>query len=617
MKASLGLLILGLAIFGHSHGMEIQGFLNAGLKPASGSANGFKTAKYIQYTSIYKATNFDDAHTECAKVGATLMPIGKLRYFKPTFENIKDVAWKEYGWFRICARKTATGWEEKHPNGTFIPLVSSNFPNVNNTIGTLGSSLVWHPAYPNDLYIVKDSISTSGNYWLMPLCYKPKPEIQVCETTKQSCCDNGDCINGQCSCYAGFWAPKNCCCKEFKVTLSLGVANTAVAITIDGVVNNLVTDANGKVQVSGCEAGTVQARSIAALSGTIKIEGYCETSFSASGSSGSEISITLIQSKVTVKIGLANTAVVVTMDGTKTELISDANGKIEMNTCGQAKSGTIKVQGYCETALEIPANKNEIEVTLKQSGSLTLLAIEKATNEPFVARPIIVDGTELKTSAKGMLTVEKCIGDTVKVELKPTLTCCTSKALEIKISSKETARVISVAKKSELDIKVKDVETCEIVPGVEITTTLSSGVNSTKYSSSFGVPIKFPDCHEAKSKLFTKKDGYCDVIEEVKRVDLKTEKDLFIRKHQDVEVIVRDLNNKPIDDITVLLVTETEVRHMNVTTFLGRTEFHDLCYGQDALITVNGASFDNEHCQDKKVPIVVGQAKTYTVKVDC
>ena len=52
MKASLGLLILGLAIFGHSQveSMEIQGFLNAGLKPASGSANGFKTAKYIQYT---------------------------------------------------------------------------------------------------------------------------------------------------------------------------------------------------------------------------------------------------------------------------------------------------------------------------------------------------------------------------------------------------------------------------------------------------------------------------------------------------------------------------------------------------------------------------------------
>ena len=91
----------------------------------------------------------------------------------------------------------------------------------------------------------------------------------------------------------------------------------------------------------------------------------------------------------------------------------------------------------------------------------------------------------------------------------------------------------------------------------------------------------------------------------------------FTRFFSDVEVIVRDLNNKPIDDITVLLVTETEVRHMNVTTFLGRTEFHDLCYGQDALITVNGASFDNEHCQDKKVPIVVGQAKTYTVKVDC
>ena len=163
---------------------------------------------------------------------------------------------------------------------------------------------------------------------------------------------------------------------------------------------------------------------------------------------------------------------------------------------------------------------------------MTLLAIEKANNEPFVARSIIVDGTELKTNAKGMLTVEKCIGDTVKVELKPTLTCCTSKALEIKVSSKETARLISVAKKSELDVKVKDVETCEIIPGVEVTTTLSSGVNSTKYSNYAGVPIKFPDCHEAKSKLFAKKDGYCSVIEEVKRVNLKTEKDLFIRKHQ-------------------------------------------------------------------------------------
>ena len=84
--------------------------------------------------------------------------------------------------------------------------------------------------------------------------------------------------------------------------MSVGVANTAVTITIDGDVNNLVTDANGEVQVSGCEAGTVQARSAhTALSGTIKIEGYCETSFSATGSSGSELSITLIQSKGTLK----------------------------------------------------------------------------------------------------------------------------------------------------------------------------------------------------------------------------------------------------------------------------------------------------------------------------
>ena len=57
------------------------------------------------------------------------------------------------------------------------------------------------------------------------------------------------------------------------------------------------------------------------------------------------------------------------MDGTNTDLISDANGKIEMNTCSSnAKSGSIKAEGYCKTAFEIPANKNEIELTLKQSG---------------------------------------------------------------------------------------------------------------------------------------------------------------------------------------------------------------------------------------------------------
>ena len=84
--------------------------------------------------------------------------------------------------------------------------------------------------------------------------------------------------------------------------MNTNVPNTAIKVTIDGETSNLVTDADGKVQVSGCEAGTVQARSAhTALSGTIKIEGYCETSFSATGSSGSELSITLIQSKGTLK----------------------------------------------------------------------------------------------------------------------------------------------------------------------------------------------------------------------------------------------------------------------------------------------------------------------------
>ena len=53
MKAFLGCLILGLAIFGQCKAvaMNFGGFLtDNGLMKASGAANGFKTAKYMQYT---------------------------------------------------------------------------------------------------------------------------------------------------------------------------------------------------------------------------------------------------------------------------------------------------------------------------------------------------------------------------------------------------------------------------------------------------------------------------------------------------------------------------------------------------------------------------------------
>ena len=60
------------------------------------------------FRSFYKASDLVKAHAECATVGATLMPLGKLRYFRPDYENIKDIAWKNYGWFRICAKKTGS-----------------------------------------------------------------------------------------------------------------------------------------------------------------------------------------------------------------------------------------------------------------------------------------------------------------------------------------------------------------------------------------------------------------------------------------------------------------------------------------------------------------------------
>ena len=79
---------------------------------------------------------------------------------------------------------------------------------------------MYHPNYPKDLYIVKDSLTKSGNYFLQPLCYKAKKNAEVCQKEKQDCCNNGDCVNNQCSCYAGYLASKNCCCKEIsKYTL--------------------------------------------------------------------------------------------------------------------------------------------------------------------------------------------------------------------------------------------------------------------------------------------------------------------------------------------------------------------------------------------------------------
>ena len=70
------------------------------------------------------------------------------------------------------------------------------------------------------------------------------------------------------------------------------------ALEVELTISNLVTDNDGKVQVSGCEAGTLQARSThsVGLSGTINVEGYCEETFTAV-TSGSEIVVNLTQSK--------------------------------------------------------------------------------------------------------------------------------------------------------------------------------------------------------------------------------------------------------------------------------------------------------------------------------
>ena len=85
---------------------------------------------------------------------------------------------------------------------------------------------------------------------------------------------------------------------------------------------------------------------------------------------------------------------------------------------------------------------------------------------------------------------------------------------------------------SALDVKVKDVEKCEIVPGVELKATFSSGSTNTFFTSAFDTPEVLKDCHNFKTKLTATKSGFCPVIEEVKRKELATQKDLLLRKHQ-------------------------------------------------------------------------------------
>lgn len=63
-------------------------------------------------------------------------------------------------------------------------------------------------------------------------------------------------------------------------------------------------------------------------------------------------------------------------------------------------------------------------------------------------RPIFVDGKKILTDAKGIIKVEKCIDEIVEVMLNPTLTCCTSKTVKIKVTGKETVRLLALAKVS-------------------------------------------------------------------------------------------------------------------------------------------------------------------------
>ena len=87
-----------------------------------------------------------------------------------------------------------------------------------------------------------------------------------------------------------------------------------------------------------------------------------------------------------------------------------------------------------------------------------------------------------------------------------------------------------------MEVVVKDLETCETMPGTKVTTTLSDGTPDIKYSNHYG-NVKFHDCQSTnciKSKLTAEKFEYCPVNEEVRfsEITVANKKEIFMRKHQ-------------------------------------------------------------------------------------
>ena len=112
--------------------------------------------------------------------------------------------------FDILLFRVGEQWKEFR-NGKLSPISFRYFPSFNSSSGNYGDSLMIHLMDTTQLFITpyyKDSIM-GNKFQLFPLCYKDKS--LTCKKHNFDCCDNGDCVNGKCSCYPG-WNPETNCC---------------------------------------------------------------------------------------------------------------------------------------------------------------------------------------------------------------------------------------------------------------------------------------------------------------------------------------------------------------------------------------------------------------------
>ena len=110
-------------------------------------------------------------------------------------------------------------WKEWR-KGKLSPISFKYFPSFNSSSGKYGDTLIVHPIDSTMLFITSYYKRKIMGKRLLSLCFKHK--TLTCKNHNFDCCDNGDCVNGKCSCYPG-WNPETNCCAPSSCNATISI----------------------------------------------------------------------------------------------------------------------------------------------------------------------------------------------------------------------------------------------------------------------------------------------------------------------------------------------------------------------------------------------------------